>query len=186
MKVSKSKPILSIITPVFNGIHYIDDCIKNVILQQCPFLEHIIIDGGSTDGTMDVIKRFAEKHDHIRWVSEKDKGQSDAINKGTDMAEGDIIGILNADDFYEPNVLNKIIKYFNSIVSPAIIVGKCNVLNDHDQLLFVSAPSQIGLNRLLKKNICNLFQTIHLNIFTITLCINLLEGTIFMSITQWI
>ena len=97
--------MISIITPVYNGKRFIEFCIKNVIDQKCPNMEHIIVDGGSTDGTVEIIQRYAERYKHIRWVSEKDKGQSDAMNKGIRLAEGNIIGILNADDYYEPNVL---------------------------------------------------------------------------------
>ena len=105
---------LSIITPVFNGIRFIESCIINVIEQNCRGLEHIIIDGGSSDGTVDVIRAYAKRYGHIKWISEKDKGQSDAMNKGIRMAQGDILGFLNVDDFYEPNVLCRIIEYFPS------------------------------------------------------------------------
>jgi glycosyltransferase involved in cell wall biosynthesis len=75
-------PHLSIITPVFNGIRFVESCIKNVIDQVCDGLEHLIVDGGSSDGTVDVIRQYAARYPHIRWVSEVDRGQSDAMNKG--------------------------------------------------------------------------------------------------------
>ena len=89
---------LSIITPVFNGIRFIESCIINVIEQKCPNLEHIIVDGGSTDGTVEIITSYAERYEHIKWVSEKDHGQSDAMNKGIAKALGSILGFLNVDD----------------------------------------------------------------------------------------
>jgi glycosyltransferase involved in cell wall biosynthesis len=86
-------------TPVYNGQRFIEFCIKNVIDQHCSHAEHIIVDGGSTDGTVEIIKSYAEKYPHIRWISEKDNGQSDAMNKGISMAKGEILGVLNVDDF---------------------------------------------------------------------------------------
>lgn len=74
--------MLSIITPVFNGKRFIEFCIKNVSEQNCPDAEHIIVDGGSTDGTVEIVKSYADKYPHIRWISKKDRGQSDAMNKG--------------------------------------------------------------------------------------------------------
>jgi glycosyltransferase involved in cell wall biosynthesis len=96
--------MISIITPVYNGEEFIESCIKVVIDQACPEVEHIIVDGGSTDQTVDIIKQYAKQYPHIRWISEKDRGQSDAINKGIAMAKGEILSILNVDDYYEPNV----------------------------------------------------------------------------------
>jgi len=141
--------MISIITPVFNGIRFIETCIVNVIEQTCPCVEHIIVDGGSADGTVEVIKSYAEKYPHIRWVSEKDKGQSDAMNKGIAMAKGEIIGFLNVDDFYEPNVLNHVTEIFKTLPEPSLLVGNCNVWDNDGNLWFVSRPSGIGLQNLL-------------------------------------
>ncbi|MBU1997727.1 MAG: glycosyltransferase, partial [Candidatus Omnitrophica bacterium] len=96
-------PKLSIITPVFQGSKYMAECIESVAQQNCDTLEHIIIDGGSTDGTVDILKEYAAKYEHIRYISEKDEGQSSAMNKGLKMAKGAIIGFLNADYYYETN-----------------------------------------------------------------------------------
>ena len=96
--------MLSVITPVFNGIRFIESCILNVIEQGCCEVEHLIIDGGSSDGTVEIVSRYAERYRHIRWVSEQDEGQSHAMNKGIAMARGTIIGFLNVDDYYEPRV----------------------------------------------------------------------------------
>src|SRR5215510_8009297 len=103
------RPQLSIITPVFNGIGFIEFCIINVIEQECREAEHIIIDGGSTDGTLEIIRKYAEQHEHIRWVSEPDRGQSDAMNKGIAVATGKLVGCLNVDDYYEEGVLCEVL-----------------------------------------------------------------------------
>lgn len=135
--------MISIITPVYNGEQFIESCIKVVIAQQCTDLEHIIIDGGSKDATVDVIKRYAESHTHIRWISEKDQGQSDAMNKGIAMAKGNILNILNADDYYEPNVLNRILEIFKALPESTLLVGNCNVWEDENKLLEVNKPKKL-------------------------------------------
>jgi len=140
---------LSVITPVFNGIRFIEFCIRSVIEQNCPDAEHIIIDGGSTDGTVEVIQSYAEKYPHIRWVSEKDRGQSDAMNKGIDMASARILGFLNVDDYYEPGVLCDVVTMFKDLPEPSLLVGNCNIWDDNDELLGVSRPAKLSLLRLL-------------------------------------
>jgi glycosyltransferase involved in cell wall biosynthesis len=147
--MNNTQTILSIITCVYNGEKYIESCIKNVIFQQCSELEHIIIDGLSQDATVKNIKTYAEKYKHIRWVSEPDQGQSDAINKGIKMAKGSIIGILNVDDFYEPNVLNEIKKMFQSLPEPSLVVGKCNVWKSVDKVAYIYTPRSLKLLDLL-------------------------------------
>jgi glycosyltransferase involved in cell wall biosynthesis len=138
-------PKLSILTPVFNGEHYIENCIRNVIDQNCPLLEHVILDGGSTDSTLSIIQHYAEKNSHIRWISEEDSGQSDAMNKGIRLAKGEIIGFLNVDDFYEEGILNRIIEIFTSLPQPSLLVGNCNVWRSDKTLLFVNRPSKLTL-----------------------------------------
>ncbi len=131
--------LLSIITPTFNSEKYIEQCIKNVVDQQCTNIEHIIVDGGSTDNTVAIIKQFAKNHAHIRWISEKDKGQSDAMNKGIQMAQGTYIGFLNADDDYVEGALKRVL----SILSDqklTFVCSNCNVWDENNLLLFVSKP----------------------------------------------
>ncbi len=140
---------LSIVTPVYNGAKFISKCMENVISQQCPVAEHIIIDACSTDGTVEIIKKYAGIYPHIRLISEKDKGQSDAMNKGALLAKGSVLGFLNVDDFYEPNVLGRIVSRFNSLSEPALLVGNCRVLDDQDHLLFVNRPARIRLQDIL-------------------------------------
>jgi len=100
---------ISIVTPSYNSEKYIEDCIKSVLDQNYPNFEHIIIDGGSTDGTIEILKKYP----HLKWISEPDEGQSDALNKGFKMASGDIIGWLNSDDFYHKNIFYDVILSFN-------------------------------------------------------------------------
>jgi len=86
---------ISIITPTLNHAQYIEDTILSVKNQDYSDFEHIIIDGGSTDGTVDILKKYP----HLIWISEKDSGQSNAINKGFKMASGDILAWINSDDY---------------------------------------------------------------------------------------
>lgn len=144
-----SSTMISVITPVYNGERFIESCIKVVIGQSCPDVEHIIIDGGSTDRTVEIIKRYAQEYPHIRWISEKDRGQSDAMNKGIPMAKGKILAILNVDDFYEPNVLNRVIEIFKMLPEPSLLVGNCNVWDNEGNLDFINKPAKLKLADLL-------------------------------------
>lgn len=101
--VDVSLPKITIVTPSYNQAPYLETCIHSVIIQNYPNLEYIIIDGGSTDHSVEIIKRH-EAH-LAYWVSELDQGQSDAINKGFRRATGEIVAWLNSDDFYLPNAL---------------------------------------------------------------------------------
>lgn len=101
---------ISIITPSFNQGEFIEDAILSVLNQKNIIVEHIIIDGGSTDNTIRILK----KYNHLKWVSEKDNGQTNALNKALKLVTGDIIGWLNADDYYQKNIFEKVIKELNS------------------------------------------------------------------------
>jgi len=97
-------PKISVITPCFNSIHTIRDTIESVRRQEYPNLEHIVVDGGSKDGTVDLIKEYP----HLRWISEKDEGHYHAMNKGIGMATGELVNILNADDCFRPGALRAV------------------------------------------------------------------------------
>jgi glycosyltransferase involved in cell wall biosynthesis len=104
-------PLVSIITVVYNGEKYIKDTIESVINQTYSNIEYIIIDGGSTDGTMEVLKRYEASISAI--ISEQDNGIYDAMNKGINMASGDIVGIINADDYYDRDAVKSIVNAFS-------------------------------------------------------------------------
>ena len=141
--------MISIITPVYNCEKFIEFCIKNVINQHYSDVEHIIVDGASKDRTVDIIKQYAAQFSHIRWISEKDQGQSDALNKGIDLAKGEIIGILNADDFYEPGTLNCIAEMFKALPEPTFLVGNCNIWDNDGHLKYINKPKELALFKLL-------------------------------------
>ena len=105
----ENSPLVSIITIVYNGEKYIENTILSVINQSYKNLEYIIIDGGSTDNTVSIIKKYQDQI--TSWISEKDKGISDAFNKGIEKATGKIIGILNSDDWYEVNTIQQVVEH---------------------------------------------------------------------------
>jgi glycosyltransferase involved in cell wall biosynthesis len=140
---------LSIITPVFNGKKYLENCLANVAAQAFPELEHLIMDGGSNDGSLEILKEWQASHPHIRIISEKDNGQSDAMNKGIRLAKGKIIGFLNVDDYYEPEVLPKIPIIFENLPDPSFVCGNLNILNADGSLKHFNRPNRISLPELL-------------------------------------
>lgn len=112
-KSYEDKPLISIITVVYNGEQYLEETIQSVINQTYDNVEYIIIDGGSTDGTLDIIKKYEDKIDY--WVSERDQGIYDAWNKSLQVVTGEWIMFLGADDFLKPNALEKYINLISEL-----------------------------------------------------------------------
>lgn len=112
---------VTVITPSFNQAAYLEQTIQSVLGQGYPNLEYMVVDGGSTDGSVEIIQRYA--HHLAWWVSERDQGQADAINKGFTRATGEIIGWLNSDDLYQPGALETAIEAFQSHPEAGIVFG---------------------------------------------------------------
>ena len=143
------RPTISIITPVRNGERFIRGCVQNVIAQCCPEIEHIIIDGASTDETVAILREIAATNSHLRIVSEPDRGQSDALNKGIALVKADYIGILNVDDFYEPGTLNRVCDLIRNSDRRALLVANCRVVGEDDRVLYTNMPRDLDIDRLL-------------------------------------
>jgi glycosyltransferase involved in cell wall biosynthesis len=108
----QDKPLVSIVTIVYNGEQHLEQTILSVLNQDYENVEYIIIDGGSTDKTLDIIRKYEGFIDY--WVSEKDKGISDAFNKGVRCSLGDLVGLINADDYYEDHAINAVVMAYLS------------------------------------------------------------------------
>jgi glycosyltransferase involved in cell wall biosynthesis len=129
-----SLPLITVITVVYNGAKYLEDTIKSIINQTYPNVEYIIIDGGSTDGTIDIIKKYEDYIDY--WVSEPDKGIYDAMNKGIDLTAGQWINFMNAGDrFFNYNTLFFIYQNVKSLNSNYdIVYGKVGIINEKGEI----------------------------------------------------
>src|SRR5580658_3296860 len=134
-----STPKLSIVTPSFNQAQFIEATLRSVKSQHYPALEHIVVDGASTDSTVEILKRFAAMPgwEHLRWISEEDRGQSDAINKGFRMATGDIIGWLNSDDRYRPGCFRAVVEAFKANPDIDILYGDYTWIDETGRILQV-------------------------------------------------
>jgi len=136
-------PRISVVTPSYNQADYIEATLRSVHGQDYPNLEHIVIDGGSNDGSADIIERWADRLDY--WVSEPDNGQSDAINKGFERATGDILCWLNSDDLFMPGALHRVAEYFTAEPDVGLLSGAWVNYRDPDS--FFGCPGCGGLFR---------------------------------------
>jgi glycosyltransferase involved in cell wall biosynthesis len=123
---AKYFPKISVITPCLNQAQFIEQTIHSVLSQDYPNLEYIVIDGGSMDGTTGVLKKYSSK---LAWISQKDEGQADAINKGLKLASGEIIGFLNADDLYMPMALQCVGECFENHSETSWLIGRCRIID---------------------------------------------------------
>jgi glycosyltransferase involved in cell wall biosynthesis len=121
-----SWPKISVITPSFNQGQFIEATIQSVLNQEYPNLEYLVMDGGSTDGTLDILRRYS---DQLRWFSEPDHGQVEAINKGLRLASGEILAYLNSDDLYLPGALQRVGTFFGAHPQAAWVSGHCTTVD---------------------------------------------------------
>lgn len=129
-----SWPKISIVTPSFNQAEFLERTILSVLNQNYPNLEYIIIDGGSTDGSVEIIKKY-ERYLTF-WVSEKDEGQADAINKGFKKSNGEILGWINSDDTYERNALYAIAMCFLHNPDVSFVYGDAKIIDSDDNVIY--------------------------------------------------
>ncbi len=138
---SPGLPKISLVTPSFNHAKFLPRTIQSVLSQRYPNLEYIVIDGGSSDDSVDIIRRFAPSLAH--WVSERDSGQSEAINKGLEYATGDIVGWLNSDDTLAPKALWRIAEAYQRWPDADLVYGHTCLIDTDDKVIkrLVAVPT---------------------------------------------
>lgn len=129
---------VSVITPSFNQGQFIERTLQSVAMQSGAEIEHVVVDGGSTDNTVDVLKKFGYG---VKWVSERDKGQTDAVNKGIRGTNGEIIGWLNSDDIYFTEAISRAVTFFKDHPEVDVIYGMAEHIDQNDQP-FEDYPSE--------------------------------------------
>ena len=139
-------PLVSIITPSFNQASFLEETITSVLTQDYPRIEYIIVDGGSTDGSVAVIQKYADRLAY--WESVKDKGQTDAINKGFNRASGDILAWINSDDTYNPKAVGEAVKFLIEHPEIAMVYADCNFINEHGEIIGKFASRQTDYAKL--------------------------------------
>ncbi len=139
--------LVSIITPSFNQARYLQQTIQSVLSQNYPRIEYIVVDGASTDGSVDIIKKYEDKL--VWWVSEKDSGQAEAINKGLARATGEIVAWLNSDDFYLPNTISAAVKVFDENPEVALVYGNMFAVDEGGDPFNTLTYRQLSLQDLL-------------------------------------
>ena len=144
----QTDPLISIVTPSFNQGHFIEATIRSVIDQDYPHIEHIVMDGGSTDNTLEILQRYSSR---IRWVSEADKGQADAINKGLRLAAGDILAYLNSDDTYLPGAFKTVAAAFRRNPRAGLVYGDCYAVDEAGQMYGVINGHPFNVQRMIMR-----------------------------------
>lgn len=139
-------PLVSIVTPSFNQARYLEATIQSVLSQDYPRLEYLIVDGGSTDESVEIIEKYESRL--AWWVSDKDKGQTDAINKGFARAKGDIFAWLNSDDTYEPGAVGKAVKYLYEHMDVGMVYSDANYINEDGRIIGKFPAAQTDYRRL--------------------------------------
>lgn len=148
-------PLVSIITPSFNQAPYLEATIRSVLEQDYPRIEYIVMDGGSTDGSVDIIKKYAVESNGLNyrhrinsWVSESDKGQTDAINKGFARAKGDILAWINSDDTYHPKAVGEAVNFLIENPAVAMVYADCDFIDEQGRVIGTFASAQTDYQKL--------------------------------------
>lgn len=145
-----SYPLVSILTPVLNGSTFLKICIQSVLMQSYPHIEHIFADGGSNDGTVEILSKYhSEYSDRIRFISEPDKGAGDAIDKCFKMAKGDIFAFLGSDDMSEPDAILNVVEFFRSNPDAYFVFGACNYIDAKGEIIAKGATKDFNFNEIL-------------------------------------
>lgn len=146
MMSQNKQPLVSIVTPSYNQAKYLEATIQSVLGQTYPNIEYIVIDGGSTDGSLEIIHKYQDKIAY--WVSEPDEGQTDAINKGFAKASGKIIAWLNSDDTYEPEAVAGAVAYLQAHPEVGLVYGDANFIDEKGKYMGRFPAAQTSYQRL--------------------------------------
>ena len=141
------QPLVSIVTPSYNQAQYLEQTIQSVLQQDYPLLEYIVVDGASTDGSVEIIKKYADRL--TWWVSEPDKGQAEAINKGFRRARGEIVAWLNSDDLYLPGAIARAVTAFSTHPKAGLVYGDALSIDETGRPFNLMKQGNWGLEDLL-------------------------------------
>jgi len=141
-----NQPLVTIVTPSYNQARYLEAAIESVLTQDYPSIEYLIVDGGSNDGSLEIIQRYEQKL--AWWTSEADRGQTDAINKGFARGNGEIFGWLNSDDTYEPNAISTAVAYLMANPSTGMVYSNANYLDELGKVIGKFPAAQTDDRRL--------------------------------------
>jgi glycosyltransferase involved in cell wall biosynthesis len=140
-------PLVSIVTPSYNQGRFIRRTIESVLAQTYPNIEYLVVDGASTDETLGILRRHG---DRVRWISEPDSGQTEAINKGLRAVSGEIVGYLNSDDVLLPDAIETIVEYFRSHPECDLVYGDAEYIDEEDRVIGTYATADYSFERLMK------------------------------------
>jgi glycosyltransferase involved in cell wall biosynthesis len=138
--------LVSIITPSFNQARYLENTLRSVLAQDYPSLEYWVVDGGSTDGSVEILRRYSDQL--AGWVSEPDRGQTEALNKGFARANGEILAWLNSDDTYEPGAIAAAVKYLLEHPEIGMVYADTNFIDENGRVIGRFPAAQTDYRRL--------------------------------------
>jgi glycosyltransferase involved in cell wall biosynthesis len=144
-------PTVSIVTPSFNQARFLEETIHSVLAQDYPDIEYILVDGGSTDGSVEIIQKYAGQISW--WVSEKDQGHADALNKGFAHANGEILAWLNSDDTYYPGAVSEAVNYLQAHPEVGMVYGDADLTDENGRVIGRFAARQTNYRRLLRGSV---------------------------------
>lgn len=144
-------PLVSIVTPSYNQARFLEETIQSVLSQDYTNIEYIIVDGGSSDGSLEIIQRYSDQL--AWWISEPDQGQADAINKGFSHASGDIYAWLNSDDTYLPDTIKRAVDFFGDHPEVAMVYADANLVDEHGNILGRFPAQQTNMERMLRGSV---------------------------------
>ena len=148
---AKDRPLVSIVTPSYNQVAYLEETIRSVLNQDYQNLEYIIVDGGSKDGSLEIIEKHA--NELAWWVSESDRGQTDAINKGFSRAKGEILAWINSDDTYLPGAISESVEFLDSHPDIGLVYGDANLVDEDGEVIGRFPARQTDKRRLMRGHV---------------------------------